>query len=87
MVKQYQSRIYQWASVANTTAITKVIMSPLTEDENSLLNHYKKWIQLRNAVQQLRSGEITLINSSASSVLVFYVNQMKNPLPTWSYTI
>ena len=41
------------------------------EDENSLLNHYKKWIQLRNATQQLRSGEITLINSSASSVFSF----------------
>ena len=41
------------------------------EDENSLLHHYKKWIQLRNATQQLRSGDITLINSSASSVFSF----------------
>ena len=41
------------------------------EDENSLLNHYKKMIGLRNATQQLRSGEITLVNSSASSVFSF----------------
>ena len=40
-------------------------------DESSLLSHYKKWIQLRNAIGQLRTGEITMVNSSASSVFSF----------------
>ena len=40
-------------------------------DEGSLLSHYKKWIQMRNAIGQLRTGEITMVNSSASSVFSF----------------
>ena len=52
------------------------------EDENSLLNHYKKMIGLRNATQQLRSGEITLVNSSASSVFSF-IRKLDNEPTTY----
>ena len=52
------------------------------EDENSLLNHYKKMIGLRNATQQLRSGEITLVNSSASSVFSF-IRKLDNETTTY----
>ena len=52
------------------------------EDENSLLNHYKKMIGLRNATRQLRSGEITLVNSSASSVFSF-IRKLDNEPTTY----
>ena len=57
-------------------------------DEGSLLSHYKKWIQMRNAIGQLRTGEITMVNSSASSVFSFLrkTNNMKRKA-IWWFTI
>ena len=69
-----------WQSPNNNFASYNV--ADQQEEENSLLNHYKKWIGLRNSISQLRTGDIIMASNSASSIFS-YIRKSTDATPSY----
>jgi alpha-amylase len=60
-----------WEKPFNSNDSTMVSLGVQVKDQNSLYNHYKKWIQLRNASKALTFGELEPVNFNNSAVSAF----------------
>ena len=69
-----------WQSPNNNFASYNVANQQ--EEENSLLNHYKKLIGLRNSISQLRTGDISMASNSASSIFS-YIRKSTDATPSY----
>jgi len=58
-----------WRSVANNY-LTNNIETTLS-DTNSLINHYKKLIQIRNKYAALRKGNVLMLDNNSEEILSF----------------
>jgi alpha-amylase len=60
-----------WEKPFNSNDSTMIPLSVQMKDQNSLYNHYKKWIQLRNESAALTYGEIEPVNFNNRALSAF----------------
>jgi alpha-amylase len=64
-----------WEKPFNSNDSTIIPLSQQAKDPNSVYNHYKKWIQLRNANKALIYGELEPVNFNNAGIERFCKNR------------